>query len=139
MNLLKKLTAQFADGEIKSGDCMADWLDTLDDGDLDELERMVTLLEEEPEDEETVVLGQVVVALYAVETGEVTFDEGQLVVPEMEEEDFFKLLNSFLFMLPFYYWAQQELIEIKPKLSLVANQKNQINVRITEYGKGEIE
>ena len=139
MNLLKKLTNQVVSGQIKSGDTMQDWLMTLEDDDLDELERLVTLLEEEPEDEETVALGQVVVALYAIEKGVVDQDKNELVVPEIPEEEFFKLLNSFLFMLPFFYWQQQELIEVTPKLSLLANQKNEITVRLVEYGKGELE
>jgi hypothetical protein len=139
MSLLKKLTDQIVDGDIKSGDTIGDWLDTLEDDDLDELERLVALLEEEPEDEETVVLGQLVVALYAVETGKIDQENDQLVVPEIPEDEFFKLLNSFLFLLPFFYWGQQGLVEITPAISLVANQKNEINVKLVEYGKGELD
>lgn len=137
MNLLEKLTQQIAEGKIKPGACMAEWLDTLGDDELDELERLVTLLEEEPEQEDTVLLGEIVVALHTLELADIDVQDQQLVLPEMEEDEFFKLLNSFLFLLPFYYWAQQELIEITPKLSLVANSKNEISVRITEYGKGQ--
>jgi hypothetical protein len=139
MNLLKKLTEQIVAGDIKSGDTMEDWLATLDDDGLDELERLVALLDEEPEDEDTLVLGQVVVALYAVETKKIGQEDDQLVVPEIPEDEFFKLLNSFLFLLPFFYWQQQELVEITPNLSLLANQKNEITVKLVEYGKGEME
>jgi len=140
MNLLEKLTEQIVNKEIKSGDTMQDWLATLEDEHLDELERLVELLEEEPEDEDTLVLGQVVMTLYAIEKGLVKEEKDELIIPDIEDEDlFFKLLNSFLFLLPFFYWQQQELIEVTPKLSLVANQENKINIKIVEYGKGEME
>ncbi len=137
MSLLKKLTEQVVAGDIKPGDTMQDWLDTLDVPEFEELERLVELLEEEPEDEETVVLGQVVMALYAIEAKTIAMEEDELVVPDIEEEEFFKLLNSFLFMLPFYYWQEQELVEVTPGLSLLANQSNSITVKLTEYGKGD--
>jgi len=139
MKLLDKLSKQVIDGEIKSGDTMQDWLDTLEVEEFEELERLVALLEEEPEDEETVELGQLVTALYAVEKKEIEHDGSTLVVPELEEDEFFKLLNSFLFMLPFYYWADQDLMKITPCLSLVVNQKNGITIKLTEYGKGDSE
>ena len=139
MNLLDKLTEQIVNGDIKAGDTMQDWLATLEDENLDELERLVELLEEEPEDDETLVLGQIVTTLYALEKDEIKQEKDELIVPELEEDVFFKLLNSFLFLLPFFYWQQQDLLEVTPKISLVANQENKITLRITEYGKGEVE
>lgn len=139
MSVLKKLKQQIANGDIQAGACMADWLDTLGDDELDELERLVTMLEEEPEQEDTVELEQIVTALYALETGNFTTQDNQLQFQDLEEEEFFKLLNSFLFLLPFYYWSKQHLIKITPKLSLVANKNNEINVQITEYGIGQSE
>lgn len=136
MNLLEKLIQQVKDERIKPKDTLQDWLNTLKEEDLDELERLVTLQEEDPENEETEIIGQLVDALYSIETG--TFkinDSGEPEPADIEEEEFFNLVNSFLFMLPFYYWLKQDLIKVSTKLSFQANKTDSITVTLTEYGK----
>lgn len=136
MNLLEKLIQQVKDERIKPKDTLQDWLNTLKEEDLDELERLVTLQEEDPENEETEIIGQLVDALYSIETG--TFkinDNGEPEPADIEEEEFFNLVNSFLFMLPFYYWLKQDLIKVSTKLSFQANKTDSITVTLTEYGK----
>lgn len=136
MNLLEKLTLQVVDGDIKPGDTVQDWLDTLNEEQLEQLEYLVTIQEEDPENEEVDIIAQLVVALYSIETAEISVSESkQLESVNLEEEDFFKLFNSFLFLLPFYYWLKQGLVKISTKLSLVANMNNEIKLTITEYGK----
>lgn len=136
MNLLEKLTGQVVNGDIKPGDTVQDWLDTLNEEQLEELEYLVTLQEEDPENEEVDVIAQLVVALYSVETAEISVSESdQLELVDMEEEEFFKMFNSFLFLLPFYYWLKQGLVKVSTKLSLLANMNNEIKITITEYGR----
>ena len=136
MNLLDKLIQQVKDGRIKPKDTLQDWLDTLKEDDLEELERLVTLQEEDPENEETEIIGQLVDVLYSIESGTFSVDDdGVPKTAEIEEAEFFNLLNSFLFMLPFYYWLKQDLIKVSTKLSFQAIKSNDITVTITEYGK----
>ncbi len=136
MNLLEKLVGQFADKVIKPKDTLQDWFDTLKEEEFLELERLIGLQEEDPENEETELLGQLVVTLYSIETNSITLEDSEIKVAEIEDEEFFKLLNSFLFLLPFYYWVSQDLVKLSTKLSFLATQKNEIVVTLTEYGKG---
>ncbi len=136
MNLLEKLIKQIADEEIQPKATLQDWLDTLDDDHLEELERLITQQEEDPENEENEVLGQLVAAIYSIETDSIGIDEdGELKLADIEEDEFFNLVNSFFFLMPFYYWLKQDLIKVSDKISLLNNQKNNITVTLTEYGK----
>ena len=136
MNLLDKLIQQVKDGRVKQKDTLQDWLDTLKEDDLEELERLVTLQEEDPENEETEIIGQLVDVLYSIESGTYSVnDDGVPETAEIEEAEFFNLVNSFLFLLPFYYWLKQDLIKVSTKLSFQAIKNNDITVTITEYGK----
>ncbi|MCP4214377.1 MAG: hypothetical protein GY765_06955 [bacterium] len=137
MNLLQKLSGQIADGTIKPKDTLQDWFDTLEDADFEELERLVTMQEDDPEseDEDSEIIGQLVAALYSVETSAIEVGESGLKVADIPEDEFFKLVNSFLFLLPFYYWLKQGLLTTSTKISFLANKENKIAVTLTEYGK----
>lgn len=136
MKLLENLVQQLKDGALKPKDTLQDWLDTLQEKDLEELERLITLQEDDPENDETEIVAQLVEAVYAIEKGTISVsDAGELELEEIEDEEFFNLLNSFLFLMPFYYWLKQDLVKISTKLSLIANREGKITVTLTEYGK----
>ena len=136
MKLLENLVQKLKDGGLKPKATMQDWLDTLKENDLEELERLITLQEEDPENDETETVSQLVEAIYAMEKGNVKVsDAGDLEMEDIDDEEFFNLLNSFLFLMPFYYWYKQDLVKISTKLSLIANKEGKITVTLTEYGK----
>ncbi len=136
MDLLERFAQAFKRGAIKPKDTFQDWMDSLEDEDFDQLERLITLHEEYPQREEVGVIGQLVTAVYALETGEIELDvAARIRVVEMEEDLFFKMTNSFLFLLTFYYWLKQGLLETNTKLSLLANMENKITITLKEYGK----
>lgn len=144
MSLLDKLNRQVISGEIKPKSTMQDWLDTLNEEELEQLEELVslqdidpeTLQEDDPESEEVTELALLVGALYALEEGRLSAKpDGELVYDDMEEEEFFHVFNSFIFLLPFYYWLKQDLISVNQKISLIANKSNSIQVTLKEFGK----